>query len=229
MRYPPFCIQQKGKTAVKIPESVKKMYEVLSCIPPDFEAAEKLFARYQPTEEEMMWLAVELTENAYEEAENRKFLYRVMDFLLEQGLDPNTRYAPDTTEEENVMSALKFVYGTDEGARTMRLLLEHGGDPNLEMDCWTPFEWIDTDLSIDPLSAEEKDLCENFVQCLLVMQAYGGHFKDGAVPFVMRDGYSSEIFKEFEKFDFRIGHDEEKPGCIHVFEKATGTVVADYI
>jgi len=215
---------------MEISGHVKKLYDALSCIPPDFEAAQALFAEQQPDEQELMWLAVELTENAYEEdAECRKFLYSVISFLLEQGLDPNTRYAPGTTEEDDVMSALKFVYGPDEGARTMRLLLEHGGDPNLETDWGTPFEWIDTDLSFAPLFAEEKDQCENFVQCLLVMQAYGGHFKDGAVPFVMRDGYRTEIFKEFEKFDFRIGHDEEEHGSIHVFEKATGTVVADYI
>ena len=50
---------------MKVSENVKKMYEVLSCIPPDFETAKALFAEYQPSEEELMWLAVELTDNTF--------------------------------------------------------------------------------------------------------------------------------------------------------------------
>ena len=41
------------------------------------------------------------------------------------------------------------------------------------------------------------------------MQAYGGRFDDGTVPFVMRDGLGSEIFKEFEKFDYQFGNEKE--------------------
>ena len=35
--------------------------------------------------------------------------------------------------------------------------------------------------------------------------------------------------KEFEKFDYRFGTEKGHLGPIHIFEKATGTVVADYI
>jgi hypothetical protein len=45
----------------------------------------------------------------------------------------------------------------------------------------------------------------------------------------MCEGYRSEIFKEFEKFDYRFGTEKGHLGPIHIFEKATGTVVADYI
>lgn len=42
-------------------------------------------------------------------------------------------------------------------------------------------------------------------------------------------GTASEIFKEFEKFDYRFGTEKGHSHLIHIFEKATGTVVADYI
>ena len=48
---------------MKVTAQVRKLYSVLSCIPPDFEMAETLIAMHQPSEEEMMWLAVELAEN----------------------------------------------------------------------------------------------------------------------------------------------------------------------
>lgn len=222
---------------MNVPAAVETMKEALSEIPPDFAAAERLFGNYQPTEEELMWLAVELIENTYDEyldktpgAAHRDFLCQTIGFLLEHGLNPNTVYGGGTPEEDDAMSALKFVYGPDEGAKTMRLLLEHGGDPNLPTDFSTPFGWIDTELGLEPIDPmEDKDLSVNFVQCLLVMQAYGGRFEDGAVPFVMREGYRSDIFKNFEDYDYWIGTDAGHPGLIHVFEKATGKIVADYV
>lgn len=87
--------------------------------------------------------------------------------------------------------------------------------------------WVEMELHIDPIY--ERLYCDNLVQCLLVMQAYGGKFDDGTVPFVMRDGLGSEIFKEFEKFDYQFGNEEGAPGYIHVFERATRKIVADYV
>ena len=52
---------------MKVTAQVRKLYSVLSCIPPDFEMAETLIAMHRPSEEEMMWLAVELAENTFGE------------------------------------------------------------------------------------------------------------------------------------------------------------------
>ena len=52
---------------MKVSESIRKMCDVLSCIPPDFKTAETLFAEQQPTEQELMWLAVELADNTFGE------------------------------------------------------------------------------------------------------------------------------------------------------------------
>lgn len=227
-------------------ETVKRMYDALSCISPDFAAAKALFTEYQPSEEELMWLAVELTENTFGEygdmlnekcssvmpgKVHRDHLYDTILFLLNHGLNPNTVVDEGTTESENVMPELRFTDGPDVAARTMRLLLEHGGDPNLDIDSDTPLTWIDDELCIDPIW--ERHYCDHLVQCLMVMQAYGGGWegKDGKFhqPFLMREGYSSKIFKEFEKFDYCFVEDENDPSSIHIFEKATGKIVADYI
>ena len=227
---------------MKVTAQVRKLYSVLSCIPPDFEMAETLIAMHQPSEEEMMWLAVELAENTFGEYGDalvggnlsavqvrlhRDYLYDTVHFLLEHGMNPNTIVDQDTTETANIMADLRFTEGPDMAARTMRLLLEHGGDPNLEGCTLTPMIWMEMELHIDPIY--ERLYCDNLVQCLLVMQAYGGRFDDGTVPFVMRDGLGSEIFKEFEKFDYQFGNEEGAPGYIHVFERTTRKIVADYV
>ena len=41
----------------------------------------------------------------------------------------------------------------------------------------------------------------------------------------MRDGYQAEVFREFERFDYRITY-SEKEFDMEIFEKETGTVVA---
>ena len=225
---------------MNVPEPVQKLYEALSGIPPEFDKARELLAAYQPTEEELMRVAIELVENvmAEHDAMNKKWpsatsdkthrgwLYDTFQFLLEHGMNPNTILEKGTTEEDNVMMSFKYLYGADMAANVMRLLLEHGADPNLEMDGGSPFDWIDLGLSFDPIY--KKWLCTHLVQCIMVMQAYGGEFDD-SVPFVMREGYTSEIFKEFEKFDYRFGKEKGWPGNIHVFEQATGKTVADYV
>ena len=231
---------------MKVSESVKKRCDVLSCIPPDFKTAETLFAEQQPTEQELMWLAVELADNTFGEYRDmlnencprvtpgkvhRDYLYDTILFLLDHEMNPNTVVDEHTTEAENIMAVLRFTDGPDVAARTMRLLLEHGGDPNLDVDSLTPLSWMDDELCIDPIW--ERWCCDHLVQCLMVMQAYGGgwHGTDGKFhrPFSMCEGYRSEIFKEFEKFDYRFGTEKGHLGPIHIFEKATGTVVADYI
>lgn len=187
---------------MKVSESVKKMCDVLSCIPPDFKTAETLFAEQQPTEQELMWLAVELADNTFGEYRDmlnencprvtpgkvhRDYLYDTILFLLDHEMNPNTVVDEHTTEAENIMAVLRFTDGPDVAARTMRLLLEHGGDPNLDVDSLTPLSWMDDELCIDPIW--ERWCCDHLVQCLMVMQAYGGgwHGTDGKFhrPFSM--------------------------------------------
>ena len=86
---------------MKVTAQVRKLYSVLSCIPPDFEMAETLIAMHRPSEEEMMWLAVELAENTFGEYGDalvggnlsaaqvrlhRDYLYDTVHFLLEHGM-----------------------------------------------------------------------------------------------------------------------------------------------
>ncbi|MFV8290257.1 hypothetical protein, partial [Faecalibacterium taiwanense] len=72
----------------------------------------------------------------------------------------------------------------------------------------TPLSWMDDEMA-HSIRFGEDGRCDHLVQCLMVMQAYGGgwHGTDGKFhrPFSMCEGYRSEIFKEFEKFDYRFG------------------------
>ena len=236
---------------MNVPAAVETMKEALSQIPPDFAAAERLFGTYQPTDEELMWLAVELTDNTFceygdwlwektaseqpREKQHRDFLFDTISFLLERGLKPNAVIDADSLgEEDNAMFLLQYTDGPDVAARVMRLYMEHGGDPNLYLKSGYGDTLIsEIEFEIYEYGSYKKPKDENLVQCVMVLQAYGGGWdgKDGMFhqPFTMCEGYDSTILKEFERFDYRIGAEQGHPGPIHVFEKATGKIVADYI
>ena len=124
-------------------ERMNRLYKLLSQVPPEFDAARQMMEKEKPREEELAWLAAELVNDTFGEYKDfmenvpnavpgrlhRDYLYQVMEFLLEQGLNPNAT----VNDEENAMFGLKFTDGPDVAAKTMRLLLEHGGDPNLYM------------------------------------------------------------------------------------------------
>ena len=60
---------------------------------------------------------------------------------------------------------------------------------------------------------------------LLVLVGFGGLIVDGKSPVKMCDGYQVEIFRDFEKFDYRITYNT-KEFDMEIFEKETGTIVA---
>lgn len=157
---------------------------------------------------------------------HRDYLYQVIELLLEQGLNPNAT----VNDEENAMFGLEFTDGPDVAAKTMRLLLEHGGDPNLRIDLDTPLTNVDTAMWVAPVC--ERWFFDNLVQCAMVLQAYDGYWIGGDekahIPFTMGKGYHSKMLREFEKFDYFFGDVEDHPGYVHIVEKATGKIAADY-
>lgn len=219
-------------------EQIQQLYELLSQLPPELDTARKMMESEHPSELELAWLAKEVVDNTFSEYRDlivdktleapgslhREYLYQTVEFLLEQGLNPNIV----VDNEENVMFGLEFTDGPDVAAKVMRLLLEHGGNPNLYVVSDNLVSEIEFEIYEYRSYKKPKD--EHRVQLTMVLQAYGGHWpKDNSVTYTMRDGYKAEIFKEFEKFDYRTGYEAGSPGYIHIFEKATGKTVADYL
>jgi hypothetical protein len=63
--------------------------------------------------------------------------------------------------------------------------------------------------------------------------AYGGYGKDGVIPLKMEDGYSIEIFRDYNNYSYSVeytGQISGHNGCwtMHIFDKMTGIEVASY-
>ncbi len=155
------------------------------------------------------------------------YLLDSLKLLLEYGLDPNTMiYIYD----DNILVALTYVDAPNVGAAALRLMLEHGGDPNIGSD-----DYESDRLFYAHTSAIEYEKYENeySVQCWWLLMAYGARWPDGSLPLTMLNGNKVEMLKDFERFDYTIEF-HSNPGnyygnwTMHIFDKTTGEEVARY-
>lgn len=155
------------------------------------------------------------------------YLQDILTLLLDHGMNPNDISGEDS-DEENLMEMVKYVDYTDTAGRCMRLLMEHGGDPNLFIGNESLIYTIDIDVVFD--IGYGYDL-PSVVQCWLVLIGYGGRLDDGRLPVKMCEGYQPEVFKDFEKFSWRVSRMKPTPEspegwCLHICEKDSGIEVA---
>jgi len=122
----------------------------------------------------------------------------------------------------------------------MRLLLEHGADPNLHFESDTLFETLDSNIVIDVTYGFVGDIDDDNdhvytwsiydvkFHLWLVLMGYGAKLNTGNPPVTMKNDHSLAIFRQHERFDFRIEYTKEaRDGWImHIFERNTGEEVA---
>lgn len=151
-------------------------------------------------------------------------LIKILQLLLEYGLDPNL-----IIDDENVMDSLQGVDYPFVSADAMRLLLEHGGDVNLMLDGESMFRNIDFDIVFGAIEQKDRRYYNCWVHLWLVLIGYGGRLPNDVCPLKMKEGYSPAIFKQHERFDWEIEYTNAvSDGWImHVFEKDTGIEVAE--
>ena len=205
-------------------ELIDQIKEHFKKIPSDLEGIKKLLSSQQLTEDELAELAISFTEDCsfeYSDAlisedksvrianMHSNYIIEAIDLLLKFGLNPNTVVIGD-----NVMWSAMWIDAPNVAASLLRLLLEHGGDPNhyLPEECDSIFGYIDVKVSIDEYTHDFF----HTVQCWLLLMGYGARWRNGELPLTMLGENSVEIFKNFERYDYEIEilpQKFEKDGC----------------
>lgn len=220
---------------------VKEIIGIFKTVPVDFAKIEEILSVYSFTKKEMAEIAnlcvdecfceyrdmvAENGENLDMENMHSYYILRMISLLLQYGLDPNV-----TIDEDNALWGAMYIDAPNVGASVMRLLLEHGGDPNhcTPEDPETIFEYINFKVSYDEYTYEWL----HTVQCWLVLMAHGACWDDGKIPLTMLNENSVEIFKNFEKYTYTIEYLPQEPnkyGCwiMHIYDKETYEEVAVY-
>ena len=217
----------------KLSEQAQKIEEALFAVPPRYDEADKIFAEHSITKEELAKIACDLMDKCLDEQylyywdsleelveDNLKELvedntvtsniYKIMQYLFSKGYDPNV-----VVNDGCAMGVICFL-DCPEGLapRLMRLFMENGGDPNLEIEGVPLFVQIDSAVSFD------KYMSRSFVYCWLVLMAYGGRLgEDEHLPLTMRDDLDVNVFKRFEDYSYyKIVPEKHVPGE-HVYWK----------
>ena len=160
------------------------------------------------------------------------FLYEVMDFLLQFGMDPNYVKNGDWSLMEHVMHVVNGYIAAD----TLKLLLEKGGDPNLALENGTVFGAIDHDVGYDTSGQIDRRAYDSLVHCWMVLIAYGGKPRNGSTPLDLFDEWQPksearfdlEKLKNHKNYSFAITHSQNRGSSptIHIFDKRTYWEVA---
>lgn len=163
------------------------------------------------------------------------YVYDLTKLFLKFGLDPNFINNNDGFAHWLEIADYGYI-----SADTMRLLLEHGLDPNIQYESESLFEELDSNVIIDvSLGLIEDDDSDNKHEggwriydirfhLWLVLMGFGAKLNTGNPPLTMTKDQPLTIFRQHERFDFRIEYTKEvRDGWImHIFDRNTGEEVA---
>ncbi len=164
------------------------------------------------------------------------YIYELTELFLEYGLDPSI-----LADGKSFVDMLHFCDFKYTGADTLCLLLENGMDPNIQYDSGSSFFIeLDSDIILDiSLGLIEDDDTDNLHHGMwqiydinfhmwLAFIGYGAKTLSRNPPVHLTEGYTTDIFKKHEHFDFRIEYTTtDSDGFIlHIFERDTGNEVA---
>jgi hypothetical protein len=143
--------------------------------------------------------------------------------FIENGLDADLVICDDGFNSENILESLNYLDDGDLSARILRNILSKNGNPNISIDNSTLFIEIDSNFIIDVEMKlyPYKWQLDNAFRFWLVLIGFGGVLKDGKLPVKMQGNNKPDIFKNFEKFDYRVNNFE-----LQIIDMETNAIVA---
>ena len=228
----------------KLNEKQKALITELNSIPPKFNEIKKLLNENDYSSEDVTYVATAFAENCefesyeYFKSENAqvrsKYLYDIVKLLLEYGLNPNTVFEND----KNIMESLMFNDYEYVAADTLGLLLEYGGDVNLEFGGKRIFDMVDFAVVFDAVEQSERKKYDALVHFWFVMLGYGAKNADGTNPITLFREYDNTMFtndvfdisnlKNHRNYTFGLtfAPDTDSKWSLHIFDKKTMWEVA---
>ena len=176
----------------------------LIAIPPNFEDTRSFLNTESMTNDEITRVAIEYATICFCEAGDymldnnlpyttqvvpdlhSTYILDVISFLLPYGLDPNGIY-----ENENLMELLRFVDNGFLAADTLSLLLEHGGNYDLETNGETLFESVDFDVFFDAVEQYIRPRFASTVHLWMVLIGFGAR----------NENWTGKLFKEYDTLE----------------------------
>ena len=218
------------------------LFELCKAQPFDIEKIERFIAENNMSNEEVTRSALKLCDYGAFSYSDYVYEYNIepvpcnlrtcnwellFNVLLDNGLDAGLVIHDENGNSENILSSIRYFDDGDLGARVLSNILSNGISPNVAIDGISFFEHVDGDLitDIDMGLYPHKWQLDNAFRFCLVLVGYGGVLKGGRSPVDMCNGFSPEIFKEFDSFDYDLS-DACGDFKFGIIEKKTNTLVA---
>ena len=152
---------------------------------------------------------------------------QLFNILIDNGLDANLVICDDERNHENILHSVMYFDDGDLSARVLRNILSRGFSPNIPIENTPFFEEVDCNLimDIDMGLYPHKWQLDNAIRFWMVLVGFGGVMKDNKLPVNMRENYSPQILREFEKFDYDIIH-INNDWELRIINKETNDLVA---
>ena len=221
-------------------------------IPPDLSAVESLLkdkqyntavisrAGYDFADhcfEEDRYYEEKYRKHQYEDAvldtsRNSAYLPQVIELLLKFGLDPNA-----ICENDNIMSAVKYVVNEYVAADTLALLFEHGGKTHLSVDGFNLACDLDFDIMFDAFNLRDRRAYDSMVHCWFVLLGYSNNMirdKEAVTVFSEQrcdcalENFKISDLKQHRNYYFGISNVSSRgeDWSLHIFNKRTRWEVA---
>ena len=228
-------------------EKSKDLFDLLFQTPPKFDDAENLIKAQRHTREELTKVAIKFAEECRFEISDALFakeitpptnshgivegycssyLYQVLEFLMQRGIDVNAVFENDNNYY-NLMSSVMWVDNGYVAADSMRLLLENGGNPNLIVDDESVFDEFTFDIFFGAIEQEIRWLYNYWVHTWFVLLAFGGDYGKGNLfkEYGKDEVFSLHKLKDHRNYDFCLSRGTVGPD-VRIFDKNTFWEVA---
>ncbi len=139
---------------------------------------------------------------------NSDYLYEICKLFIKNGMDVNTVVTDEYSSRTNLLEKVRWVYNPRTSAKTFKLLLEKGGDINVNLDVDKFFCETDFDFIFD-LNENMTEFTDILFEIWIMMVGYGGKLSNGKTPVILNDGYSIEDLKNYENFAYEKYHTED--------------------
>ena len=154
--------------------------------------------------------------------------------FLDCGMNPNQLVLEEGGDEgqedkwyDIPMIAATRIRDDAAGVESLKLLLEHGGDPN-SLHEFGGFSENVFEFYVEDEYVHGPDLDGGSFYGLLLCWAYGGKQQSGYEPFTMLIDEPISIFKEYNRYWYEYEESEDFSSTLFVIEKETGRRVARY-
>ena len=157
--------------------------------------------------------------------------------MLDKGMDPNQLVSEDlpSDDPEDYFYQTPMIESTrfgdnSAGVKSLELLLEHGGDPNIIYYKSGYYEESVHQFYREDVFVHGPDLPPTTFYGVLLTTVYGGIWYEGEPSFVLLIDAPLSIFKDYERYWYKYEHEgpDQYSSTMYVIEKDTGRRVAKY-